>query len=392
MTPPKALFISSSSMKSYLKKVFLFVLPILVPFSLPIIFQLFLFNKSGESHLFSIEPLEKGSIVGYKYDNLKDINYKYQIVTRKRFEIVGIGSSRVLQFREKFFNRSFYAWNIINYSSDYLNIFHLLKANNTLPSFFLLQLDERTFNKDFDQADPTLKFLSKPNLVSFDPDLNIAIIKDYIALNRRSEFKGYSLKGLAAQYYFSGYRHDGSYQYGKLIYNMNFDYENFDSTFVAQRALIDDDNKFFNINYSSTALSNLNLFLEECSKSGVKVICFFQPYPNSIVKTLKEKGYYNTIIETRSKVEGLFQKNSHLYINTNSLPAGDDLSMDGIHPTEKSNLNLLMKIPPQTLYRTILNEKVLSKNVASNICLDSEELRAVKTFFQSTGNYFPAQN
>lgn len=376
-------------MKLYIKRLFLFIIPLLI-ISSPFIFQYILFKVSEENtYEFKRDIKNRRNIVGYKYDNFKDIYYKYEILTKENFDIIGIGSSRVLQFRENFFNRKFYAWNIINYSSDYLSVFETLKSNGKLPSVFLLQLDERTFNKDFDNPKPTLARLKYPNTINIDLDITKNIIKDFFSLKRKTSVQDYLLHGLSAQYYFSGYRHDGSYLYGKLCYDIVYNHDNFDSTFEVQQSKIDSSNTFFNITYNPAALQNLKLFLEACTSDNIKVICFFQPYPDSIIKDLKEKSFYSNIKYVHKQVENLVMNSKHLYLNSELLPTDNNLNLDGIHPTEKSNLNLLQLIPKGTEYRAILNESLLEKSspYASNSCIDSNELSTIKKFFELTKNY-----
>ena len=273
-------------MRFYLKRLFLFSIPLQI-LALPFIFQYSLFYISGENRFEYPRVRNQKMIVGYKYDNFKDIYYKHNILSQERFDIVGIGSSQVLQFRDSFFNRTFYAWNIINYSTDYLSVFETLKEKGKLPSAFLLQLDERTFNKDFDKPTTTLAGLKHPNTINPEFALTKNIIADFLKLKRKKNIDEYSLNGLSAQYYFSGYRHDGSYFYGKLCYDINYNSKAFDSTFAAQRIKIDSNSTFFNINYTPAALQNLEKFLNACTMANIDVICFFQPYPNSILRPLK---------------------------------------------------------------------------------------------------------
>jgi len=378
-------------MLSYSKRVILFLIPLFLV-ALPFIFQYFLFKVSGENSFEFDKPQEKSKLlVGYKYDNYKDRYYKYQIISSRKFDIIGIGSSRVLQFRKEFFKKSFYTWNIINYSQDYLSVLQTLKAHNNLPGFILLQLDERTFNKDFDRNTTTLADLKYPSTINLDISLTKDVLQDYFALEHKPYFREYILEGLAAQYYFSGYREDGSYQYGKLLYTINNQRRLFDSTFQATQKNINSGNTFFNIKFSQASLNNLNDFLDSCTKENIHVICFFQPYPSSVLSKLKETGFYPAIADVHNKVESLLETktNNHLYINCDKLSIDDDLNLDGIHPNEWSNVNLLLSIPQGSIFREILNEDFLqSRTFASKACLNPGELSAIRDFFDSTKNYF----
>src|SRR5689334_17000957 len=127
-------------MKRFIVRLFLFVSPVLLVLILPT--YILVTSKENFFDIDKILAVENKYLVGYTYN---EANYPYvqcsHLNLNERKEIWALGSSRVLQFRERTFDRSFYN---VGYTITSINDFRpFLKSvpPDKFPEYVILGLD-----------------------------------------------------------------------------------------------------------------------------------------------------------------------------------------------------------------------------------------------------------
>ena len=107
-------------MKKFLHRIAVFLIPILFLLAIPIIFLIY--SRESFSRIYNIVKSGDKYLIGYAYD---ESNYKFlkwaEINNRPQQEVIALGSSRVLLFRERMFTSSYYGCgSMISSISDFL--------------------------------------------------------------------------------------------------------------------------------------------------------------------------------------------------------------------------------------------------------------------------------
>ena len=270
-------------------------------------------------------------------------------------EITTLGNSRVLQFRQEFFNNDvvFYNLALSGNISTYRDWLQSLPASET-PAIILMGLEQSFFNPKTSAA------------LSQTFALEGARKTDYLAILARSftDFMSGKFRrrvnspacarpiGLDAKFNQNGFRSDGSRQNGEILANP-LDPGREDFEFKDSFERID---KGVNIfikggEVDSARLEELKAFLIETENRGIHIIAFLPPYAPTVYAKMMALGEdYTYLAELDDELKKIFAETRHRYFNFSDAAkfgASDKEFIDGIHGSEKAYLRLFITMAEQ---------------------------------------------
>lgn len=344
-------------MKNFITKIIQFLFPIFI-ILLSVLAILF---SSGENFrdLDSILDNDHKRLIGYAYD---ESNYKYikwyELNNKPKFDVVAIGSSRVLQFRREMFQSSFYnAGYTIETIRDFKPFLEGI-SKKKYPEYIIIGLDQWMFNTNWDNSDlikprsywqeSYTYFPSSNNIRKIFKDLFRGKISPISIYNRSSSIN----IGLNSLINNKGLRNDGSMFYGNQIdLLLANDQGAHDYKFIETINSIDKGIKRFQhcnkVNYK--ALIEVEKLLEFCSKNNINVIGFLPPFPERIYHYMLTDGSYFYINNSQlmNSLKPLFQNHDfEIYDYTHGIGVNfsDDEFIDGFHGGESIYAKILIDI------------------------------------------------
>lgn len=355
-------------MKNFIIRIILFLFPIII--IIGSVSAILLLSGENFRNLNSILDNKDERLLGYAYneDNYRYIKW-YELSNKPKFEVVAIGSSRVLQFRKNMFQSTFYnAGYTISTIRDFKPFIESIPKKK-YPNKIIIGLDQWMFNTNWDDSD-----LIKPKSYweesySYLPSSTKIkkVIEDIIG-GKISVASIYNLAstnkiGLNAMVNNKGMRNDGSMLYGNQIDLLlaNSKLAN-DYRFLETMDRIDKGNRRFQ--YANEpdlkAFREVEQLLAFCSKNDIQVIAFLPPFPDKIYRYMVANGRYSYINKNRlfEKLKPLFQNhNFEIYDYTHGLDVNfmDEEFIDGFHGGESIYAKILMDISQKSL---LLNDEV----------------------------------
>lgn len=338
-------------MKRLFIRITLFLLPILLYFSLPV-YLLFKFKELNRfDKITALHNNDEHSLIGLLYSD--PARYMKLHSTKERGpEVLALGTSRVMQIREFFFTTGTKFYNAgggVERLQEF-KVFLSKIPDEKLPQLMIISLDQNFFNKNWDDLSRgkfDAEYKDKSNVLScvfsrswglwemfYKGELSLTedIPKDRI--------------GMAAIVLDNGFRADGSYKYGSILKNPRSQDYRFKGVFDK----IERHEERFE--YASTinpeAMAVLDDLLAFCSQKKIHVIGFIPPYAHAVVEKIRSKGdKYDYIFRLPASLKPSFTKyNYSLYDFTDAaaLDAADDEMLDGIHGSEKIYLRMMIRM------------------------------------------------
>jgi len=343
-------------MKKFVINVFFFCAPLLL-FAIPP----FLALKISRENYFEIDNVvtrKKKYLIGYAYN---EPNYGYlkwkEVTSKPKQNILAVGSSRILQFRAKMFQSSFYnaGYTIISISEFVPFLKSIPKSK--YPEVLIVNLDQWMFNK---RSDP----LSSGNPIdkwknSFRKNASATTLNNvwqdlltgkygYVSLLKTSGEKGLEKIGLNAAVNDKGFRNDGSIFYGDQITKLM----NNDST--ANDYLYNDtykriaagNNKFeYASEVNPKALFELDNLLKFCAVNNIYVVAFLPPYANKVNEKMQQSGNYSYMSKIYPAAVSIFKKYGFELWDMTLLGkygSDDGETIDGFHGGEVTYQKMLI--------------------------------------------------
>ena len=342
-------------MKKFLVKLLIFSSPILVLMIPPVIILI----ESGENYT-SIDAIieqDKPYLIGYAYN---EENYKYlkwkNIDSKKKFDVLALGSSRVLQFRSQMFEQSFYnAGYTISSIKDFVPFLESIDEKK-LPNYLIVSLDQWMFNENWDNLKKKSNTDEWQNAFQKIPKVKVLtnVWKDL--LNSKYGFKlpkssdGINRIGLNAVINNKGFRNDGSMYYGdqiaKLLANdpTANDYNNADTYDRIKKG----NRRFeFGDRINPQALLELEKLLIYCKKKKIQLVAIIPTFSEKTNQRMFESGNYAYLNSIYPSCKRLFtQYNFEVYDFSSPKTVGttDKEMIDGMHGGELNYLKMLIKM------------------------------------------------
>ena len=336
----------------FLKKSTKFIFPVFLIF-IPPFLMLFL-TSENYYNIDNVIDEDKEVLIGYSYN---ESNYKYlkwkTIISKEKRTIWALGSSRVLQFRERLFNKKFYnAGYTINTTEDYLTFLKSI-PNEKHPDVLIIGFDQWIFNKNWNKSKKNKKKIYWEESFSFYPS-GQTIFNTYIDLfsNIEKTYKNVKLKktkyiGLNAYTNNTGFRRDGSMYYGGRINRLiNKDSTLKDYKFKDTKSRITKGNRKFQFGDSvdENAISNIEELLEYCNLNKIKVIGFLPPFANEVLNEMMKSNNYEYLNFIGNRLDISFKKHNYEFwdfTNAKKLNSNDTEFLDGFHGGELTYLKIV---------------------------------------------------
>lgn len=333
---------------------------------------IFIFKVKEISTINSIVSyqLAKNAIYGTAL-NQDTFQYKLELIKQTKPNLVAIGSSRVMQLREEFFNASFIsAGGAVNHLNEgIIFLQEMIKVHR--PKMILLGLDFWWFNEKFSQPqffnheETTNKFfimkILRPlkwlltNKITFSQFYNV------ILDNNKNEVTSYYNIGINALVSSTGFRKDGSYFYSKIIYGLE---KNDDSKFFNTINRIEHGNSRFEYGdvVSNERLSYLLEFIKICEQNNIELIIFIPPVSNRIHEKIeKMSDKYKFIEDLKNIVEKL---NGFNYHNPSKIDSSDCEFIDGFHGGDLTYQKIILDIAKKNISLTNrINRDFIESNI-----------------------------
>lgn len=354
-------------LKKFIIKLIFLSLPFLLISSLVISYL----TKTGELY-YSYQQLAEYSkspipcLIGLAHTDPTAI-VKLRILKENKYEVIALGTSRVLAFRSTFFKKSTF-YNCGRCISRIMNLRSFLSKipKDATPKIILLGLDQDFFNGRVDSnyssdslyicnLDKTYSFFNtfQEDIIGLRQDMKTRKItlSDLGLIFNNIDFKKMGLRkiGLDAFYNDDGFRNDGSYNYGNITKNpKNPNLE--DYKFKHTLAKIESQSGSFKFEHdiNPNAISELDNFLIECEKRNIHVVGFIPPYAQEVydkLTTMKDRyGYLSKIYPA---LESLFNKHGLVvmdFSDMKSFGAKKEEAIDGMHASEKAYMRILLKL------------------------------------------------
>ena len=334
-------------LKRLLIKISIMLLPGIVLF-LPV-YTLLYYSRELMPVKEIIEIHDKKNLVGLSYSD-PAVNFKYSMFIKKRPSICVLGTSRTMQFREKYFNRPFYnCGGGISRLGDLRKFIE--KAQIEDLKLLIIGLDQNFFNKKWDDMkdNPSYSyFLLHDRNISKIPLLQYTkVINDFIAgkCTIGSVIKRRSNIGLNAIVNQNGFASDGSYHYGKDISDKK------DTSLEIDAALRSfgsgESYRFeFGAKVNNDALGELEKLLDDCKKYNYHVVAYLPPYPGRVNdKFFEYRRKYAYLFNLKNEISPIFAKYGqefYDYSDVRRLGASDREFFDALHGSEKVSLRILL--------------------------------------------------
>ena len=320
---------------------------------------MFLILNTGENFKKIDKLISKNNpfLIGYAFN---EQNYKYlkwkTLLSRDKFDVIAIGSSRVLSFNSRMFEASFYnAGYTISSINDFLPFLNSI-SEEKYPKFLIIGLDQWMFNETWDNLESVPSKDTWANSFKLKPNANtvINIWKDLLRnkynLKLLSNTDLISRIGINSVFNNSGFRNDGSFYYGgqieKLLHN---DVTANDYDYVNTFDRIEKGDRLFQYGavVNPNALHELERILQFCDSKQIKVVAFLPPFADKVNDKLNSCGNYKYMDSIYAQSKNLFSDyNYELYDFSKlvTINSNDSETIDGFHGGEVTYLKLLIKM------------------------------------------------
>jgi hypothetical protein len=294
-------------------------------------------------------------LFGLAYSN-PAVSYKLSATIKRKPEVLALGTSRVMPFRNVYFTSPASFYNAGGGVEQLIHFSHFLSKipAKDQPKILIIGLDQYFFNDQWVNNNTKLNELYLQNLNRQTDILNLSntelvrVLKDVLLrkIPTNSILNHGSNVGINAIVKGDGFIKDGSYHYGTISSNpddpKHHDYHYTDTISRIEKGV----SRFeYGEKVSKQSLEQLKALLSYCDKRKIHVIGFLPPYANSIYKKMLQKGdKYNYLLKIPGEIEGEFQKYGYSFFDFSDLKstgAGDIETTDGFHGSEAAYSRIL---------------------------------------------------
>lgn len=376
-------------LKSF-RKIFIFLIPIFAILLLPTAIIIISREYYSIDDILQTQKNKPTALFNPCCNNLRR-PYKAELINKKNPEIITLGTSRVLEFRKDFFIKPSSFINggqVIVDTGDLVNFIEKLPHKNNL-KLILLGLDHQMFTPGYKSNDIYTE-LPDGILQRFSNVLgkNWKRIYGYIftgkvpldLLERSQKTGNIGLISLANN---SGFRADGSYEYGDSVLDFRRIPETKEDIRNTLKLLSSNRGAFlYGTTTSMEAVKNLEKFLHIAKERNIEVIGFMPSYPQEIYEEMTNKAddYSKQVLNLSKLLNDIFSSYSYSFFDFSDdtiINAKTEEYMGVFHSTDKLALRMLIHMSndnPKVLNRYI-NSNNLQKVLESNAKGYLERLR-----------------
>ncbi|MBU5615098.1 SGNH/GDSL hydrolase family protein [Geomonas azotofigens] len=310
-------------------------------------------------------------LVGFRFN---ESPYKYlklrTLSALPRRDVVALGSSRVLQFRDRMFTpATFYNAGYTITSIPHFLAFVSALPEDRLPKTLIVGLDQWMFNKKADSLDSAsakvnfttyeqMDFVSVFNASDkiykkvFDGSLRLGEVPPTgtAVCGKGAGAAPLTEVGFNACANKTGFLNDGSMHYGGQIEKLvagdkSADDYQFRNTL---KKIEKGDTKFSHGDrINPEAVRQLRPFLEFCRKKNIRVVAFLPPFSDTAYRAMLGSGKFQYLEQLAPALAPVLQEYGHEFYDFSSVSrAGStDLeAIDGFHGSESVYLNMLIRM------------------------------------------------
>ncbi|MFM7037120.1 MAG: hypothetical protein ACKO2L_05295 [Planctomycetaceae bacterium] len=352
--------VNSRELRGFLKRCCLFALPLLIIGGPP----LALLALSGEAFR-DIDPVLDSTIrtgrglIGFAWNEQNYPYLKYAGVVRQpRREVLALGSSRVLMFRQEMFRSSFWNAGYTIQTADDFRKFLRLIPDDRQPRLLLVALDQWMFNSDWIAAagqgssgswnrNPSVNLQQGLRLL---PDVIGDTLRGRISLGKFLSDRSDAPFGLNAWQNRKGFRPDGSFEYGRQVeQRLSGDPKCPDFKFTSSLKRVREGRERFRYGDvpDEAALREVSQLLQECEQRETTVIAFLPPFADAVSEAMRESLRYDYVRRLPEAVGKVFAETGHELHDFSSMSAcgsADEEAIDGFHAGETATVRMLIRM------------------------------------------------
>ncbi len=277
--------------------------------------------------------------------------YKFDALSLKKPDIVTIGSSRMLQFRERFFRRPFYNLsNTVSNLNEGQDVIEGILQSPHKPKIVIFGVDFWWFNSSYippvayhPRAEPLHQFegyfLFKPFLWLKEGKIALS---DYIGTILHSVREGPCNIGIQALKRRSGFAPDGS-QYPSIDPNVDTVPATKEGPFgEVQQIRTGQDRYTYATHADPQHIQRFLHLVEQLRREGIEVIVLLPPFAQSVADALKqEQDHYGILMDLpmQLRAAGLAVFDA---TNPAIFGSSDCEFLDGVHPGDVADARLLL--------------------------------------------------
>ncbi|BEU86839.1 hypothetical protein TAMA11512_03030 [Selenomonas sp. TAMA-11512] len=305
-----------------------------------------------------------------------DVSFlKYGVAAEKKPDIIALGTSRTMQFRDAFFRDSiFFTFGGIGDSVDAMkDVFDRTSLDNA-PKIVILGVDWDWFNPKYPHAVPE-NALDSDNLlnqrmyvykslfraVSQNPKIRTQLL--HPEFNTADTIGKRPTIGLADGANDDGFRSDGSYQYGEYILHPKSLEERLADTYDR----IEKGDRRFDAadEIDKSELVKLEALIHHMRQRGCHVIVFLPPFPDQIYQSLlASAGHSAFMLQFEDAIRNLCEKQNVSFFDFSNmawLGATDEEAIDGFHASERTYGRIVLRFQEDEKISPYINAEYIEE-------------------------------
>ena len=306
----------------------------------------------------------------------QDAIYKIKMTKKLKPEIVAVGSSRVMQFRQEFFNNTLTFYNAggvmpnIDRGIEFINDI----TKEYTPKIVIIGIDLWSLNGNFNEKDDIKRDLIESNLIQRRLFLYGSLFNNLTNGNIRKlgaglfstvnyqelldPFEHRRTIGLLAAINGDGFRSDGSYQYGGIISGKVINDKYFKDT---HRRIVNGVSRF---EYASEVdrkrLNKIIKLIELLKNKGIQVVVFAPPFAHEIYEAMNNSQNHKKFLQSfhMSIKQVCKQENVNFYdfSDVTWYGSNDNETIDGFHGSETSYAKLALAMKNDSILGRYINK------------------------------------
>lgn len=364
----------------FLKKVIIFLLPVLLLFILPAAVIFFGREYVSSRDVVKIQTMYPDAIFSFAYNDISFIPYKKLLIEEKKPTIIALGTSRVMQIRKEFFKEPEMFVNAGGGAKtlEDMKLFLEELPTDSRVKTVILGLDQTMFHDVSESPEKRTEDVLPLRVANILTSMSRRMYLDYAAhkysFSALVDASGSSHNiGLSAIMHGDGFRSDGSYVYYQasvdpdLFTKVEKELQQRGTEIQGYQDEFSDEQK----QQMEVHLQTLSEILALCKRKGIAVVGFMPPYPPTVYNAfMGTKSFYRVMLTTTPKrVADIFSEYGYSFFNLSSVETfgGDETEfVDVIHGTDGMYSKIMIYLSERTKdlngYTDIHSLKEMLKN------------------------------